>query len=154
MRPKSEQVLLDQIYGDLAVLHGVNEEFLRDQTLDYHPFYWYANPYTMSAFAHFAPGDFSTFFADIVQPAGYGRFHFAGEFASHSPSWVAGALDSAVRVVNEILLWDFPTWLPQFRLDESSVFSDEERAEKLFVRGLFSKELDEAGLQVCVSLDL
>jgi len=144
-RPPSEQVLLDQIYGDLATLHGVTEKSLRDETLDYHAFCWYQNPYTMGAYAHFAPGDFNTFFADIVQPAARGRFHFAGEVASHHHAWVAGALDSSVRVVNEILRWDFPIWFPTYKLGNSLVFSNEEKAEKLFVRGLFSKELEEAG---------
>lgn len=124
----------------------MTEKSLRDETLDYHAFYWYSNPYTMGAFAHFAPGDFNTFFTDIVQPAARGRFHFAGEVASHHHAWVAGALDSSVRVVNEILRWDFPIWFPTFKLEKSLVFSDEERAEKLFVRGLFSKELEEAVL--------
>jgi hypothetical protein len=145
-RPWSEQVLLDQIYGDLAKLHGVPESELRNQTIDYHAFYWYQNPYTMGAYAHFGPGDFSTFFADIVQPAARGRFHFAGEVASHHHAWVAGALDSAVRVVNEILRWDFPIWFPQFKLEKSLVFSDEERAKKQLVRGLFSTELEQVGL--------
>jgi len=144
-RPPSEQVLLDQIYGDLAALHGVTKKSLQSETLDYHAFTWYQNPYTMGAYAHFAPGQASTFFADIVQPAARGRFHFAGEVTGFHHPWVAGALDSAGRVVNEILRWDFPIWFPKFKVEESLVFSDEENAEKLFVRGLFSKELEEVG---------
>jgi len=148
-RPLSEQVLLDQIYGDLATLHGseVTVDYLRKETLDYHAYDWYHNPYTMGAFADFAPGQFSTFFADIVHTAGYGRFHFAGEVASHHHAWVAGALDSAKRVVNEILRWDFPFMIPKFQKEcgMSLVFSDEMSAEAHFVKGLFSKELEKAG---------
>jgi len=59
-RPRWEKVLLDQIYQDLAILHGVDEDWLREETLDYHAFDWYHNPYTMGAFAHFAPGQYST----------------------------------------------------------------------------------------------
>ena len=122
-------------------------ETLRDQTLDYHAFDWYHNPYTMGAFAHYAPGQYNTFFSDIVHPAGHGRFHFAGEVASHHHAWVAGALDSAVRVVKEILFWDFLHLIPDFhnQYGRSSVFSDVNSEEEQFVRGLFSKELDEAG---------
>jgi monoamine oxidase len=146
-RPRSEQVLLDQIYEDLAALHGVTSNWLRKESLDYHAFDWYHNPYTMGAFAHFAPGQFSTFFADIVQPAAYGRFHFAGEVASAYHAWVAGALDSAVRVVDEILFWDFPIFLPKFNTEygRSSVFSDEKSADAQFIRGIFSKQLEDAG---------
>jgi len=89
-RPPSEQVLIDQIYEDLAVLHGVTMNWLRGETLDYHAFDWYHNPYTMGAFAYFGPGKFSTFFDDIVHSAAHGRFHFAGEVASAHHAWVAG----------------------------------------------------------------
>jgi hypothetical protein len=101
----------------------------------------------MGAFARFAPGQFSHFFADIVQPAGHGRFHFAGEVASYHHAWVAGALDSAVRVVWEMLRWDYPILLPDFK-NRSLVFSDDEKAEMQFVKGLYSKELEEAGLRL------
>ena len=119
---------------------------LKDETLDYHAFDWYHNPFTMGAFATFAPGEFSTLFSDIVHPAGYGRFHFAGEVASHHHAWVAGALDSAVRVVKEILFWDLPHRIAKFHdvYGRSSVFSSAESEEQHFVKGLFSKELDEA----------
>ena len=148
-RPESEQVLLDQIYADLATLHGpgVDVDYLRKETLDYHAFDWYHNPYTMGAFAHFAPGQFNILFPDIVHPAGYGRFHFAGEVASHHHAWVAGALDSANRVVGEILRWDFPRVIPRFHKESgrSLVFENDEIAEAHFVKGLFSKELENAG---------
>ncbi|KAF8810968.1 FAD/NAD(P)-binding domain-containing protein [Phlegmacium glaucopus] len=145
--PPSEKILLEQIYGDLAVLHGVTVDWLRNETLDYHAFDWYHNPYTMGAFAHFSPGQFSNFFSDIVQPAGFGRFHFAGEVVSAQHAWVAGALDSAVRVVDNILRWDFPIWLPKFTKEygRSSVFSDEESDNAQFFKGLFSKDLEKAG---------
>jgi len=146
-RPLSEKILLEQIYEDLAALHGVSVTKLRNETLDYHAFDWYHCPYTMGAYANFAPGQFKTYFPDIVQPAGYGRFHFAGEVASHHHAWVAGALDSAVRVVDEIFYWDFLRSIDKFhnKYGRSSVFSDEKSEEEQFVRGLFSKELDEAG---------
>lgn len=145
-RPWSEEILVNQLYSDLSTLHGVSVKQLRADTLDYHAFNWYHNPFTMGAYAHFAPGQFSTFFADIVQPAAYGRFHFAGEVASAHHAWVAGALDSAMRVVDEIIRWDFPIFLPRFRKDvgRSVVFSDEKSAEAEFVRGLFSRELEKA----------
>lgn len=108
-----ERILLDQIYQDLAVLHTPDnsnpedvkafKQMLIQDTLDFHAFDWYNNPFTMGAFAQFTPGQFSTLYADILQPAGfYGNFHFAGELASHHHAWVAGALDSAARVACHI----------------------------------------------------
>ena len=85
-----------------------------------------------------------------MQPAAYGRFHFAGEVASAHHAWVAGALDSAVRVVDEIIRWDLPVLLPRFEKEfgRSVVFSDEKSAEAEFVRGLFSQELEKAGVHI------
>lgn len=151
-RPASEKVLLEQIYKDLAVLHYDEDKVeaakaqLRADTLDYHAFSWYNNPYTMGAFAHFAPGQFSTLYEDILQPAGYGSFHFAGEVASHHHAWIAGALDSAERVVYEILSRDHPILLPRFmkKCGVSSVFVDEKAAEMQSYKGLFAKEIEEA----------
>jgi hypothetical protein len=54
-----------------------------------------------------------------VQPAARGRFHFADEVTGFHHPWVTGALDSAVRVVNEILRWDFQMWFPKFKVEES-----------------------------------
>ncbi|KAF8880219.1 L-amino acid oxidase 1 [Gymnopilus junonius] len=149
-RSPSERVLLDQIYQDLAVLHTPNnsaleevEEFkkmLIKDTLDFHAFDWYHNPFTMGAFAQFTPGQFSTLYADILQPAGrYGNFHFAGELASHHHAWVAGALDSATRVVGHIEkslhaqkgLSNFTSTLPR-----SLVFDSEESANNWHIWGL------------------
>ncbi|KDR69964.1 hypothetical protein GALMADRAFT_145015 [Galerina marginata CBS 339.88] len=149
---RQSQVVVYPSYGlgedgpDLTALHDVDESQLRKDTLDYHAFDWYHNPYTTGAYAHFAPGQYSTFFADIVQPAAYGRFHFAGEVASHHHAWVAGALDSAVRVVDEILNWDFPFLRSNFKNTHgrSLIFRDDKTADEHFVRGLFSKELEEA----------
>ena len=145
--PPSEKVLLEQIYADLAALHGVTVETLREETLDYHAFDWYHNPFTMGAYAEFSPGQYGTLFPDIVQPASHGRFHFAGEVASHHHAWVAGALDSAVRVVDEILNWDLWHLIPDFRskYGTSSVFSDVKKAEEQFVKGLLSTQFEERG---------
>jgi Flavin containing amine oxidoreductase len=122
-------------------------EWLQDQTLDYHAFDWYHNPHTMGAYAHFAPGQFRTLYPGILHPAGYGRFHFAGEVASHHHAWIAGALDSAKRVVCEIIRWDFRNSLPIFEseYERSLVFSDDEVAEAHFLKGLVSRELERDG---------
>lgn len=150
-------MLLDQIYQDLAILHTpqdsdskVVEDFkkkLIDDTLDFHAFNWYTNPYTMGAFAQFTPGQFSTLYADILESAGcHGNFHFAGELASHHHAWVAGALDSATRVVGSIAKDLRPKKVEGAKesafaqraagLPRSLVFDSEELAEKWHMWGL------------------
>ncbi|KAF5343736.1 hypothetical protein D9757_014641 [Collybiopsis confluens] len=145
-RPRSEKQLLELLYKDLAALHGVSIDDLRRDTLDYHVFDWYHSPHTMGAYAHFGPGQYSTLWPDIVQSAGLGRFHFAGELASANHAWVAGALDSAERVVREIAYMDFLPTVPQLdgKYEGSSVFSDDQSAHKYYVKGLFGKEVEEA----------
>ena len=81
----------------------------------------------MGTFANFAPGQYSTFFADILQPTSYGRFHFAGDVASHHNGGAAEALDITVRVVNEVIRLVFRSWDREFRekYGVSAVFRDE-----------------------------
>ena len=85
-------------------------------------------------------------FDEVTQPTAHGRFHFAGEVASHHHAWVAGALDSAIRVVDEILRVDKKDLLDLLhdKYGWSSVFSDKEDAEEQCFKGLFSLELEEA----------
>ena len=151
----SEDILLNQIYQDLAILHAPDntnpesvEKFrkmLIKETLDFHGFDWYHNQFTIGAFAQFAPGQFSTLYADILQPAGrYGNFHFAGELASHHHAWVAGALDSAIRVVNHIdHNHQGPTWAHAGRrakIPRSLVFDSDESANNWHLFGLVEEE--------------
>jgi hypothetical protein len=111
------------------------KKMLIKDTLDYHAFDWSRSPFTMGAFAQFRPGQFSTLFADILQPAGrHGNFHFAGELASHHHGWVGGALDSAVRVVEHIAKdSDFKLTSEK---DISLVFSSQTSADEWHLWGL------------------
>jgi monoamine oxidase len=62
---------------------------------------WTRDPYAMGGFAHLAPGYVLEHMKHIAPPDG--RIHFAGE---HTASWVGfieGALESAERVVGEIV---------------------------------------------------
>ncbi|KXN90704.1 hypothetical protein AN958_03989 [Leucoagaricus sp. SymC.cos] len=145
VRPQSEEVLLEQIYQDLAVMHTPDnfdseevkkfKETLIEDTLDYHTFDWSRSPFTMGAFAEFHPGQFSTLFADILQPAGvFGNFHFAGELASHHHGWVGGALDSAMRVVEQIVM-DLGLGLTSDK-DRSLVFDSQTSADEWHLWGM------------------
>ena len=108
---------------------------LINDTLDYHAFDWSRSPFIMGAYAQFQPGQFSTLFADILQPAGrHGNVHFAGELASHNHAWAAGALDSAVRVVEHIAR-DSGLKLTSEK-DRSLVFGSQKSADEWYLWGL------------------
>jgi monoamine oxidase len=53
------------------------------------------------AFAVFYPGQMTTLAHDVARPEA--RLHFAGEHTSIWSGWMEGALESAERVVDEVL---------------------------------------------------
>ena len=72
------------------------EHFIQGQMFD-----WINDPYSLGAFSHYAPG-YTLGHAENMG-ASHGRIHFAGE---HTATWVGfieGALESAHRVVGEVL---------------------------------------------------
>jgi monoamine oxidase len=62
---------------------------------------WLADPFSQGAFSHLAPGYVLDFMQFIAPPEG--RVHFAGEHTSIRTGFIEGALESAERVVQEIL---------------------------------------------------
>lgn len=62
---------------------------------------WDRHPWSGGAFAWFNPGQHSALYRHLLEPEG--RIHFAGEHASLSHTWMQGALESALRVVREVL---------------------------------------------------
>ncbi len=61
---------------------------------------WDDNPWSSGAYSFFLPGQHTALHADIIRPEG--RIFIAGEHASLNHSWMQGALESALRVVQEI----------------------------------------------------
>ena len=61
---------------------------------------WDTHPWTGGAFAWFNPGQQTQLYASLIAPEG--RIHFAGEHASLTHTWMQGALESALRAVEEI----------------------------------------------------
>jgi monoamine oxidase len=88
---------------DLAQLNNVTHQFLLDQFVDYHVWNWYGHEFSIGAFASFAPAQFSTVMPALLQPAYFGKVHFAGEALSSGHGWIIGALNSAYRAVAEVL---------------------------------------------------
>lgn len=62
---------------------------------------WARDPFARGAYAHFAPGQVSRLFAGMAKP--WHGLHFAGEHTAVTSSGMEGAMESAERVVDEIL---------------------------------------------------
>lgn len=62
---------------------------------------WALEPWSRGAFAVFRPGQITAWLPHLARPEG--RLHFAGEHTSPWTGWMEGALESAERVVGEVL---------------------------------------------------
>jgi len=145
---------LQQVYNDLAAIHGQTPEWYKRETLDYFAYDWYDNQYTMGAFALFGPGQFSNLYPSVTIPAARGNLHFGGEAASTHHAWISGALDLAYRCVHEILTKEKTLRLKKFwkkygerKILKGGVYQGEKLAELQILRGIYAKELEEAGMK-------
>ncbi|KAF8869719.1 hypothetical protein CPB84DRAFT_1856086 [Gymnopilus junonius] len=84
---KDKDILRDLTLRELAYLHNVTYDFLRDQLIDTFAWSWTNDPYTMGAFAFFGPGKFANVYASLNAPAGKGNIMFAGEALSIRHAW-------------------------------------------------------------------
>ena len=62
---------------------------------------WGRDPFALGAYSHFGPGQIRRFHDKMAQP--WQRIHFAGEHTAIASFGMESALESAERVVNEIL---------------------------------------------------
>jgi monoamine oxidase len=62
---------------------------------------WVADPFCRGSFSHLPPNYVLQFMKDIAPP--YGRLHFAGEHTASLTGFIEGAIESAERVVPEII---------------------------------------------------
>ncbi|MEW5848971.1 MAG: FAD-dependent oxidoreductase [Myxococcota bacterium] len=62
---------------------------------------WSEEPFSRGAYAWFSPGQLTRWGALLRKPRG--RMHFAGDYTSHRPGFMHGALASARRVIDEIV---------------------------------------------------
>jgi monoamine oxidase len=93
--PEKEQI--QYALTNLAELYGpqVYSEFITGTS-----FSWSKNPYSCGAFTSFEPGQDSELYPYISTPEG--RVHFAGEHTSLTHGWIQGAIESGLRVANEV----------------------------------------------------
>lgn len=93
----SEENQIYQALKSLATIYGqqVYDEFIIGVSKS-----WTINPYSAGAFALFKPEQETELFHSIYTPEG--RVHFAGEHTSLPHGWIQGAIESGIRVANEI----------------------------------------------------
>ena len=88
------QLIIDQ----LSTFHPeLAQEGMVQQTATWS---WDNHPWSSGAYSFFHPGQHTALYADIIRPEG--RIFIAGEHASLNHAWMQGALESALRVVEEI----------------------------------------------------
>jgi len=109
--------LATMVLRDLAAIHNVEFSFLYNQCKGLHGWDWNTNMWSMGAYAFFGPGSFEDLYTNMTTPAANNRLHFAGEALSTRHAWVVGALDSAWRAVNELLLTS-TTWGTKAKRDK------------------------------------
>ncbi|CAJ0651374.1 6634_t:CDS:2 [Entrophospora sp. SA101] len=101
--PYSQQENARLCIKDLKILHGDQVEKEWDSDPKYNSsIYWPNDPTTVGAFALFGPGQYSDLIYPMIKPM-Y-NIHWAGEYTDIHHAWIVGALNSAVRVVKEILI--------------------------------------------------
>ncbi|KDQ10963.1 hypothetical protein BOTBODRAFT_469085 [Botryobasidium botryosum FD-172 SS1] len=98
-----EKLLVELILNDLAVMHGLDPDFLHDELEDFMAWDWSSSQFSLGAFALFGPGQFGGVYASWGQSVAGGRVIFAGEALSEQHAWVEGALDSAYWAVHKML---------------------------------------------------
>ncbi|WLD94393.1 flavin monoamine oxidase family protein [Alkalihalobacillus sp. AL-G] len=82
---------------NLATVHGkhIYTDFITGTTQD-----WALYPYSGGAFSMYKPGQEMLLGPHIPTPEG--RVHFAGEHTSTKPAWIEGAIQSGIRVADEV----------------------------------------------------
>lgn len=74
----------------------------RDTIIQRQSWAWDSYLWCGGAFAFYQPGQFNRMHQHVICPEG--RFYFAGEHCSHSHSWMEGALESAEKAVDALLV--------------------------------------------------
>ena len=96
----TEEQMFEACLRDVVRLHGdvAREEYLGHGA----SVVWNEEPLAGGGFEFFGPGQFLEKFIAAREPEGL--FHFAGEHLDMVHYWIAGSLDSAFRVVWEVLI--------------------------------------------------
>jgi monoamine oxidase len=85
---------------DLERVHGLTDAHLEPMCIGGVSHSWAEHEFTSGAFAMFEPYQRILLFPDVWRPEG--RIHYCGEHTSTKHAWIEGAVESGVRVANEI----------------------------------------------------
>jgi monoamine oxidase len=93
----SEEDRIRQALKYLAIIHGnhIYREFVTGVAHS-----WSQNPFSAGAFALFKPEQETELYPYLSSPEG--RVHFAGEHTSLPHAWIQTAIESGIRVANEV----------------------------------------------------
>ncbi|WP_235822178.1 flavin monoamine oxidase family protein [Gottfriedia luciferensis] len=90
----------DRIYYGLQNMSKIWGNQVYSEFMTGTSFSWSQNPYSCGAFSFFEPGQEAELSPFINSPEG--RIHFAGEHTSNYHAWIQGAIESGIRVANEV----------------------------------------------------
>ncbi|KAJ3505079.1 hypothetical protein NMY22_g17706 [Coprinellus aureogranulatus] len=110
-----DDLLDDLVFRNLATVHRVDVDFIREQHVKTFSWNWNHNAWTGGAFAFFGPGQYEYLYDALNAPGADGRLQWAGELLSVRHAWIVGALDSAwAAVVKYLYLSDNTDKLEDF----------------------------------------
>lgn len=92
--------IIEGLMHDLAELHQIPVEEIRALKLGHHVQRWNRCPNTKGAFAYFLPNQLSTSMQALSKP--HDGIYFAGEHTDIHHAWIVAALNSALRVTDQL----------------------------------------------------
>ncbi|KAM5141068.1 L-amino-acid oxidase-like isoform 1-T1 [Mantella aurantiaca] len=98
--PLSNEECLDVVLEDLAAIHNRPQEELRRLCPKAVVKKWSLDPYSMGAFAHFIPYQYTNMYEHLSQPEG--RIYFAGEHTSAPHGWIDTAIRSGLKAARDV----------------------------------------------------
>ncbi|PIO25415.1 hypothetical protein AB205_0147090 [Aquarana catesbeiana] len=96
----SDEECIDIVFEDLAAIHLRPEEELRRLCPKTVVKRWSLDSYSMGAFAHFIPYQYSNLFEYLAQPEG--RIYFAGEHTSAPHGWIDTAIKTGLKAARAV----------------------------------------------------
>ncbi|NXI34584.1 OXLA oxidase, partial [Galbula dea] len=98
--PFTDEECLDVVFHDLALIHRLEENYLRNICSHHVIQKWQLDPFSLGAFAAFTPYQFTDYSQVLFQHEG--RVHFAGEHTAQPHAWIETSMKSAIRAASNI----------------------------------------------------
>ncbi|XP_077313692.1 L-amino-acid oxidase-like [Lithobates pipiens] len=96
----SDEECVDIVFEDLAAIHLRSEKELRRLCPKSVVKRWSLDSYSMGAFAHFIPYQYSNLFEYLAKPEG--RIYFAGEHTSAPHGWIDTAIKTGLKAARAV----------------------------------------------------